>query len=229
MKPNSKLTSYWPSIIFQDGSNTVQEIVHNGSAGWAKVDIGLKAQDYTSMAEVNVPGDTGLVGTSWGTKLFYQRDDGKLFAVSRNQTLGSWSAGEPLSRRATTLRDLTSHILDTFNQQIPRAASMGAFSVPRASSPQNKVDFYILWQDASGALQVSWKDDESGWKGPLTFPALAGADMGTDIACLNPTAWPASNLQPRWDMSRCYFQVNGQLREVHFNGLNWVIVGNVPV
>jgi len=101
--------------------------------------------------------------------------------------------------------------------------------VPRPQDTQNEVNTYILWQDTSGSIQVSWQDDESGWKGPATFAALDGADNGTAITCLTPSAWPASQLQATWDMSRCYFQTNGSLREVLYNGSNWIEIGNVPL
>ena len=106
---------------------------------------------------------------------------------------------------------------------------MGAFAVPRPQNPQSELNTYVLWQDPSGAIQVNWQDDETGWKGPRTYPALGGADNGTSIACLTPNMWPITNLQPLWDMSRCYFQAGGFLKEVYFNGWDWVALGNVPM
>jgi hypothetical protein len=87
---------------------------------------------------------------------------------------------------------------------------------------------YVLWQEESGVIQVSWQDDDSGWKGPSTFPALSGANNGTAIACVTPNAWPLSNLQAQYDMSCCYFQAGGLLKEVWYNGSDWSIIGNVP-
>lgn len=57
-------------------------------------------------------------------------------------------------------------------------------------------------------------------------PALSGADNGTSISCLTPTAWPISNLQS-WNVPRCYFQAGGSLKEVLFNGSSWVAFGNL--
>jgi hypothetical protein len=54
-------------------------------------------------------------------------------------------------------------------------------------------------------------------------------DSGTSITCLTPSAWPASILQAKWDISRCYFQANGMLRDVWYNGSDWIIAGNVPI
>ncbi len=91
------------------------------------------------------------------------------------------------------------------------------------------MDVYVLSQKASGDIQVSWQTDGTGWQGPQTYPALAGADKDTNIACLTPSAYPSTNLQAKFDMSRCYFQVGGQIREVMFTGSDWVIVGNIPL
>jgi len=82
---------------------------------------------------------------------------------------------------------------------------------------------YIIWQDTSGAIQVGWRDDDSGWKGPKAYSAFAGADNGTSIACITPTAWPVSNLQERVDLARCYFQASGVLKEVLFDGASWAL------
>jgi hypothetical protein len=112
---------------------------------------------------------------------------------------------------------------------IPVDASIGAFSVPRPGTTSGDINIYVLWQDASGKIQMSWQDDSSGWKGPSTSDAFNGADNGTSIACLTPTAWPPSGFQAKWDMSRCYFQVSRVLREVNFNGSAWIIIGEVPL
>ncbi len=91
------------------------------------------------------------------------------------------------------------------------------------------MDTYVLSQTASGDIQVSWQTDNTGWQGPKTYPVMAGADNGTNIACLTPSAWPLSNLKPQFDMTRCYFQVGGQLREVLFDGSTWLNQGNLPI
>jgi hypothetical protein len=85
-----------------------------------------------------------------------------------------------------------------------------------------------MWQDNNGNMQMNWQDDGGDWKGPSTFPALNGSDSGTNIACLTPTAYPATQLTATWDMSRCYFQAGGSLKEVLFDGQNWSVVGIVP-
>lgn len=88
---------------------------------------------------------------------------------------------------------------------------------------------YILHQAPSGDIMVEWNDDSIGWKGPTTYPALQGADSGTSIACLTTAVLVNAALINNENMYRCYFQVNGAVREVSFaNGL-WSIVGIVPM
>jgi hypothetical protein len=76
---------------------------------------------------------------------------------------------------------------------------------------------------------MKWTDDAASWKGPSTFPALQGADNGTDIACLTPSSTYGTPTVTNPNTSRCYFQAKGAVREVVYQGGNWTIVGNVPI
>ena len=115
----------------------------------------------------------------------------------------------------------------TFSGSIPSAANIAVFSSARNGS--SDLNQYILYQDTTSAIQVVWQDDASGWKGPSTFTAFKGADNGTSITCLTPSSWFNLPLEVSQDMTRCYFQAGGVLREVLNNGTDWNIVGNVPI
>jgi len=80
-------------------------------------------------------------------------------------------------------------------------------------------------------LQVVWQNDASGWQGPQTFPALADADKGTDIACLIQATWDYTGiaLSAATDMNRCYFQSDGKVKEVWFDGKDWKDLGYLPL
>jgi len=69
------------------------------------------------------------------------------------------------------------------------------------------------------------------WTNPATFPALKGADSGTSIACLTPSQFMGIAAVAKSDMCRCYFQVNGAVREVLYSTKtrDWTIVGTVPI
>ncbi|KAF2669635.1 hypothetical protein BT63DRAFT_373088 [Microthyrium microscopicum] len=213
---SSRMSSYWPSLVFQDDSGTLTEIFYNSSVSqqaWNQRGLGLVGRNNSGLAEV--PLTTNLAQNTntpvdFGMGIFYQRDDFKPFDATRGTNLGAWSA-------------------NNLNVSIPQNSSIGSFSVPRAGDSAKRTNLYVLWQDASGNIQYNWQDDNSGWKGPATSDALKGADLGTSIACLTPTIWPVTDLQPKFDLSRCYYQVGGSLREVQFDGSNWNVLGFVPL
>lgn len=93
------------------------------------------------------------------------------------------------------------------------------------------INTYVVYQDAAGALQMVWQNSTAGWQGPRAFDALQGADQGTDIACVTAAAWNASGvaITSATDVSRCYFQVQGQVREAHWTGTDWADLGFLPI
>lgn len=88
---------------------------------------------------------------------------------------------------------------------------------------------YILWQGDTGALQMTWEDDSTGWRTSSTPASLGSPDNGTDISCLTPTIWSVTSLQSDYGMARCYYLVDGHIREVHYDGSNWSVIGNVQM
>lgn len=123
---------------------------------------------------------------------------------------------------------MLTHEIGQLNAQIPAESAIGAFTYGRKD---NLVNTYILYQDTDGILQVRWQSDTSGWMGPQTYPALADADMGTDITCLTQPAWDETKvtLSSATDMNRCYFQSGGKVKEVRFDGGDWKDLGFIPM
>lgn len=93
------------------------------------------------------------------------------------------------------------------------------------------INTYVVYQDDAGALQMVWQNNTSDWQGPETFNAFKGADSGTDIACITAAAWNASGvaITSATDVSRCYFQVKGRVRETHWTGSDWEDLGFLPI
>jgi hypothetical protein len=113
---------------------------------------------------------------------------------------------------------------------MPPETAIGAFSVPRTSNlTDNAMNNYILWQNSTGALQMTWVDDNTGWRTSSTPDSLGIPDKGTGITCLTPTIWAIVTLQPEYGMARCYYLVNKQIREVRYDGSTWSVVGNVQL
>ncbi|KAH0490997.1 hypothetical protein TgHK011_002443 [Trichoderma gracile] len=202
---DSRLASYWPSVIYQDGDNLMQE-AYCANLTWNQEKVSLKCHEGSAFAEI--PYSVNAAG-SGGERIVYQRDDEKLLVAERN------SLTEELSMDAPAFA-------------IPADAPMGAFAVPRESNnPDGSMNTYILWQDDKGALQMTWEDDSTGWRTSTTPASLGSPDNGTDISCLTPTIWSATSLQSDYGMARCYYLVDGQIREVHYDGSNWSVIGNV--
>jgi hypothetical protein len=90
---------------------------------------------------------------------------------------------------------------------------------------------YVLWQETDGDIYMKSNIDPIGWASPTTFAALKGADAGTSIACLTPSNYYNIAAVAKSDMCRCYFQVNGMVREVLYSTdeQDWTIVGSVPI
>jgi hypothetical protein len=113
-------------------------------------------------------------------------------------------------------------------QTLPGTPQLGGFSFPRGDGVN--VNQYVLWQDTTTDVLVQWVDDNTGWQGPSSFPALKGADNGTAIACMSPgTGGLSYGLEIVPGMYHCYFQVNNTVREVAISSGQWSIVGTVPI
>ncbi|KAK6448336.1 hypothetical protein FP744_10004586 [Trichoderma asperellum] len=201
----SRFTSYWPSVVIQDDSNQVQELYYNGS--WSQNNLGLACQNHSAFAEIPVSVKGGLMGAE---NFIYQRDDQKLFIEGRKQSTDSVSS---VNLPAITM---------------PAETAIGAFSIPRSADSSNTaMNNYILWQNATGAIQMTWEDDNTGWRTSSTPESLGTPDSGTGITCLTPTVWAVGSLQPGYSMARCYYLIDGRIREIQYDGSNWSVVGNV--
>ncbi|OTA08629.1 hypothetical protein A9Z42_0003280 [Trichoderma parareesei] len=204
---NSRLASYWPSVIYQDSDNLMQE-AYCANLTWNQEKVGLKCHEGSAFAEIPYGVDTAGSG---GERIIYQRDDQKLLVAERANLTDELSTDAPPFA-------------------IPANAPMGAFTVPRDSNaPHGAMNTYIIWQDDTGALQMTWVDDSTGWRTSSTPASLGRPDNGTDISCLTPTIWSVTSLQSDYGMARCYCLVDGHIREVHYDGSNWSVIGNVQL
>jgi len=205
---NSHITSFWPYIVYQDVGLALHEIVYDCTYPGCWSNRSLNVTGYDGTGIVILPEQQNMQEMD----LIYQSADQRLMSMARNSTSGSFSSAS------------------TFGIDLPAAGTFAALTVVRPSSSDSALNTYILYQDGTGTIQVIWKDDDSSWKGPATFPAFANADNGTSIACMTQAAFfENAPLQADSPLSRCYFQVNGALREIRLDGSDWEVVGNVNV
>ncbi|KAJ4854846.1 uncharacterized protein T069G_10404 [Trichoderma breve] len=204
---DTKIATYWPSVIFQDNSDQIQEAYY-ANLTWAQSEVGLKCQNRSAFAEVPYSVTAGRFG---GEKIIFQQDNQKLLVEERDNSTDKLDVAAP-------------------SITIPANAAMGAFTVPRdPDTADGTMNTYILWQDSTGALQMTWEDDGTGWRTSSMPASLGSPDKGTGISCLTPTLWAVASLLSDYGMARCYYLVDGNIREVQYDGSNWSVIGNVQI
>ncbi|KAM6478336.1 hypothetical protein HDV62DRAFT_190439 [Trichoderma sp. SZMC 28011] len=203
--PNTRIATYWPSVIFQNEVNQLEEAYFSTKSVWSQQLLNLSSTNHSALVEVPYWG-----GRTGSANFIYQRDDGRLFAESRvNSSVGAAADAPP---------DI-----------IPSQTSIGAFAIPKNTQQDSLMNTYILWRNDTGAIQMTKNDDNNGWQTSSTPDALGSPDEGTDIACLTATNYVVTPIQSKFDMARCYYLVKGKVREIKYDGSTWSVVGNVPL
>ncbi|KAL7895910.1 hypothetical protein HDV64DRAFT_255974, partial [Trichoderma sp. TUCIM 5745] len=205
--PNSRLATYWPSVIFQDELNQLQETYFTTAAKWLQNPLNVSPQNHSALVEIVYSASSARKG---GGNFIYQDGDQKLQAEGRSSSTTSLKADSPAVA-------------------IPSEAPIGAFSVPRNSQADSPMNTYILWANQTDGVQITWMDDDKGWQTTSAPGSFGSPDKGTDITCLTPSAFSYTPIQSKYDMARCYYLVDGRIREVKYDGSNWSVVGNVPL
>ena len=225
---DTELTSYWPQIVFQGMSGEIRANsyeCHRKNECWhEKVLETSSAANGTRLALIPLQNNRSSTG------LFYREKSGRYvnYKEEDDQPWGVWTNRKLLTSRSTI--SSSSHITAVFADLIPSTSSIATFSITRSPNPRDSdLNTYLLWQDGNGTIQMSWTDNDGGWKGPITHPAFSGADRNTALTCLTGLTFPGFPLSPGSEISRCYFQAGAALREVSFDGTSWDVVGNVPI
>jgi len=214
------VATYWPSIILQQASGSIQEIVFNSTSLFSPpADLSIVGSPGTAL--LVLPLTTSHEGTEM--RLVYRHPDGQLHTFDRSSTGG--------------VQDTSGGIGFT----VPSNSPLAGFATARGDSTVN-VDTVILWQDrnaanaSTGGIFYGYQKDSKGWKGPFTDAVFAGADVPTQLTCVTAamTGGGAPNtatfpLQAGKDMNRCYFQVGGALKEVYYDGASWQQLGLLPM
>ncbi|UKZ64291.1 uncharacterized protein TrAtP1_005509 [Trichoderma atroviride] len=204
---STRLAAHWPSVVFQNEVNGLEEAYYSVQNHWAHKILNLSAVNHSALVEV----------PWWGSRtgsanFIYQRDDHTLFAEMRHNATADAVADDPAP-----------------NVSIPLQAAIGAFAIPKtARNLDSLMNFYVLWRNGT-VLQMTKNDDNNGWQTSSTPDALGSPDDGTDITCLTATDYVITPIQSKYDMARCYYMVDGKVREVKYDGSTWSVVGYVPL
>ncbi|KAF3057956.1 hypothetical protein GL218_05577 [Daldinia childiae] len=212
----SRMTAYWPYVIYQNTNTSFHRLVYDGhGSGWFNDTVhGWDNPDDIPLGDAN--SGIGLVPmlnsfqTPYTAGLAYRDSKGllSLFPFGGFDTGVAWYFGTP-------------------GVMIPVGTSIAAFAIARLNS--NTTNTWILYQDASNKIQSVWQGDDNEWQGPQE---VGDADVGTDIACLTEQAGdqPSQiNLADQTDMRRCYYQYKGLIREKRLTSSSWVDGAAIPM
>lgn len=215
--PRTELAAFWPSIVGMDDAGNLEEFFYAMGPGWVEpVPLNVSGTPHSAMVALPVtPGHTGKE-----LRVVYRRPNGNLYTFDRGSdgTVLASSGALPFT--------------------VPAGAPLAGFATARDADTTNT---YLLWQDSSaaaganatGGILFAMQDEGSTWRGPVTDPVFTGADVPTQLACVTAGAsWsngPSSQglVVGANDMNRCYFQVGGALKEVWYNGTDWIDLGFV--
>lgn len=89
--PNTRLATYWPSLIFQDDLNQLQETYYTTSSKWLQNPLNISPQNHSALVEIVYSASSARKG---GGNFIYQGDDQKLQAEGRSSSTTSLKAGK---------------------------------------------------------------------------------------------------------------------------------------
>ncbi|KAF9872865.1 hypothetical protein CkaCkLH20_09728 [Colletotrichum karsti] len=229
---NSSVSTYWPWATFQGSDGRLWEVRNrlreefSPAAEWDAKKLDIIAADASRLALVPLATNFSQIATKGGYGIVYQDENNRLAVFMPDFRLNSDELGTYYAASWPT---------DFLSVTLPDHGVFAAFSVARPSDSLGRVNTYILYVDASSNINVAYTEDSSSWL--ISRPsALQNVDPDTDITCLTmATTYRDSSqsevplMDASWKLARCYFQKGGLLREMVFDGTDWVHFGNVPV
>ncbi|OHE94938.1 hypothetical protein CORC01_09732 [Colletotrichum orchidophilum] len=217
----TQMASYWPSTILQASDGDVMEVFYDYKSPRFQEPktVGVTASPGSALVILprEVIHSAGDQTASSSARIIYRSTDGHLQNYDRS------SGGQQL----TSTGQLPVTVDSNF--------TMAGFAVARLDSGGQKSDAlntWILYQDSkTGKISYVYEDDATGWKGPETDSVFEGADNPTHLACVTAASAtsPEVPLEASHDLSHCFFQMNRQLKHVHFDGSKWADMGFLPI
>ncbi|KAH7119909.1 hypothetical protein B0J11DRAFT_570317 [Dendryphion nanum] len=225
----SPISSYWPFVFFQNNASELVETVYQFTHEWNSK--GYKIALLDSGADISIVPGSHLLRT---VCIFYRNGVGDVVEYVRGHGVLDFEIVDPPILRAFPS---TSHFT-TFALPSPDAPSNPSSSTPVPlstillyQSPDDST-IYTLYRSAAPISPPS----KFTWSSPIKHSAFDGADKGTKITCVTGFSYLDKELRVGGGLGRCYFQVEGKLKEVEIvrkgegdGGIDWKVIGWVGV
>lgn len=208
----SSLAGFAPSFYLQQDNGSVSETMLNGSYTKLKT-LPISAASGTPL--LAVPRTKSHTGNE--LRLFFRREtDGQIAVFERSPdfTAAYATDAEPALPFGTVGED----------------SNIAGFTTARSAGTSD-LNTMILVQDVpSGDITYTWAGDSAGWQDTGTDAVFEGADAG-GLSCLTAaTTWDGYGVKPLEvsnDMNKCYFVVEGRIKEVSWDGSSWTDNGSI--
>lgn len=202
----SGLASFAPGFYLQGSNGSVSETIFNGTYT-ALATLPISPASGTPL--LAIPRTKSHSGNE--LRLFFRRDmDGQIAVFERypNFTAVYDTDGEPVLPFGTA------------NER----SNLAGFTVA-GYADTDELNTMILMQDvSSGNITYTWIGDASGWQDSTTDDVFHGAGVGGMSCVTAATTWAGYGVKPLEvsnDMNKCYFLVNGRIKEVWWDGSSW--------
>lgn len=202
----SALAGLAPSFYLQEGNGSVSETILNGSYTEPKA---LLISPSSGTPILAVPRTKSHSGNE--LRLFFRRGtDGQIAVFERSPdfTAAYDTDDEPALPFGTVGED----------------SNIAGFTTARSDGTSDLNTMVLLQDVPSGDITYTWANDSLGWQNTGTDAVFEGADAG-GLACLTAaTTWDGYGVKPLEvsnDMNKCYFVVDGRIKEVWWNGNSW--------
>jgi hypothetical protein len=212
----SQMGAFWPTIVFQDTTGELLEVMYNYSSN-----------GFTSPRKLPVTGSTGSPILVLPQTASYNGGRATNFTTIR-VIYRSQSGQLSMYDRTTTGTQLPTTGAIPVN--IAGNSPLAGFATAR-SAASGDTNTYVLYQDEGGIIRYISQTSGTEWSDPQTDAVFDGADNPTKITCATAAAMgtPSVPLGAGNDMNQCFFQAGKKLKQVHFDGKKWVNKGFVPI
>lgn len=200
----SALAGFTPSFYLQEVNGSVSETILNGNYTDLQA---LPISPSSGTPLLAVPRTKSHSGNE--LRLFFRREtDGQIAVFERSPDF-------------TPAYDTDSEPALPFGT-VGEESNIAGFTTARSAGTSDLNTMILLQDVPSGDVTYTWASDSSGWRNTATDSVFEGADAG-GLSCLTAaTTWDGYGVKPlEVSMNKCYFVVEGRIKEVWWDGSSW--------